>query len=200
MLFPIKPKEFFNKDTHAYADIIFSNEEINHILSLPEWLATYDACVGGTNNTDVVAKEIRETQISWLPVNDTTRWIWERISNLVTDINNQFFNFDLTGCYEGIQLGIYNEKNLSHYTWHIDASSKDKGVPRKLSMSLILSDKNEYEGGELQIKTTNDNPITLETPKGRAWFFPSYTLHRVTPVTKGVRRSLVLWVGGPAFK
>ena len=67
-------------------------------------------------------------------------------------------------------------------------------------MVLMLSDPSEFEGGELQIKTDSDDAITLEQKKGRAWFFPSYILHRVTPVTRGIRRSLVLWVGGPEFK
>jgi PKHD-type hydroxylase len=67
-------------------------------------------------------------------------------------------------------------------------------------MSLLLSDPNEFEGGELQVKPDSDDIKFLEQKQGRAWFFPSYTLHRVAPVTKGVRRSLVLWVGGPPFK
>jgi PKHD-type hydroxylase len=65
---------------------------------------------------------------------------------------------------------------------------------------MLLSDPSEFEGGELQVKPYSDEVQTLEIKKGRAWFFPSYMLHKVTPVTKGTRRSLVLWVGGPAFK
>ena len=76
----------------------------------------------------------------------------------------------------------------------------DRHAPRKLSLSMLLSDPSEFEGGEFQVKTDDDNVKQLETVKGRAWFFPSYTLHRVAPVTKGVRRSLVLWVGGPPFR
>jgi PKHD-type hydroxylase len=65
---------------------------------------------------------------------------------------------------------------------------------------MLLSDPSDFEGGEFQVKTTNDDVQTLDYVKGRAWFFPSYTLHRVAPVTKGVRRSLVLWIGGPPFR
>ena len=67
-------------------------------------------------------------------------------------------------------------------------------------MVLSLSEPSEFEGGLLQVKIDNDEPKTLELKKGRAWFFPSYVLHRVTPVTKGIRKSVVIWVGGPAFK
>jgi PKHD-type hydroxylase len=67
-------------------------------------------------------------------------------------------------------------------------------------MAILLSDPSEFEGGEFQVKADSDEAKTLECKKGRAWLFPSYTLHRVAPVTKGVRRSLVLWIGGPAFR
>jgi PKHD-type hydroxylase len=119
---------------------------------------------------------------------------------VVAEVNRQYFHFDLTGFYEPMQLGVYTGDTGGHYGWHTDSSSQDSGVPRKLSMVLLLSEPSEFEGGEFQVKTTSDEAQTLELKRGRAWFFPSYTLHRVTPVTKGVRRSLVLWVGGPPFK
>jgi PKHD-type hydroxylase len=68
---------------------------------------------------------------------------------------------------------------------------------RKLSLVCQLSDPSEYEGGELQINT--GEIFTPEKQKGTVILFPSYLLHRVTPVTKGTRRSLVLWIEGPAF-
>ena len=67
-------------------------------------------------------------------------------------------------------------------------------------MALLLNDPSEFEGGKFKIKTNSDSEQELELKKGRAWFFPSWTLHKVTPVTKGVRKSLVVWVGGPSFK
>ena len=106
----------------------------------------------------------------------------------------------MTGFYEPAQLGLCTGEQQSHYKWHTDSSAKDLNVPRKLSMVLLLSDPSEFEGGQLEIKATNDEPIILEQKKGRAWFFPSYVLHRVTPVIRGTRRSMVLWVGGPEFK
>ena len=78
--------------------------------------------------------------------------------------------------------------------------TSNKNAPRKLSMVLMLSDTSEFEGGELLLKSDSDEHKSLSMAKGRAWFFPSYMLHKVTPVTKGVRKTLVLWVGGPEFK
>ena len=67
-------------------------------------------------------------------------------------------------------------------------------------MALLLSDTSEFEGGNLQLKIDSDKEINVIQRKGRAWIFPSYILHRVTPVTRGVRKSLVIWAGGPKFK
>jgi PKHD-type hydroxylase len=70
---------------------------------------------------------------------------------------------------------------------------------RKLSLVMQLSDPYEYEGGELQLKTGH-NDITIPKQKGLVTIFPSFTLHRVTPLTSGTRRTLVVWVAGPPFK
>jgi len=198
MLYSLKPYNSPGKDTHAYCDNLFTKEELNTILALPEWLNTTNGTVGSIENT--VNENIRKNNIAWLNVNNNTQFIWEKISEVISNINSKFFQFDLSGFYEPIQLGVYNSDIQSHYNWHADANPNDPRVPRKLSMSLILSDNSEYEGGELQLKSQSDTEIILNCPKGRAWFFPSYTLHRVTPVTRGIRRSLVVWVGGPAFK
>jgi PKHD-type hydroxylase len=72
-------------------------------------------------------------------------------------------------------------------------------IPRKLSISLMLSDPSEYTGGDFEIMT-GKSPTQVLQPKGRAIAFPSYMMHRVTPIITGVRRSLVVWVLGPKFK
>jgi PKHD-type hydroxylase len=197
MIYQIPPRHSKGKDSHAYYENFLTNDEINRILAYPEWLNYQAASVGGSGSIET---KIRKTDVGWLGLTSETAWLWEKITTIIADVNREYFKFDLTGCYEPMQLGIYKAEDEGHYIWHVDASTKDAGSPRKLSMSLILSDPSEYEGGELQIKAENDNAKTLLCPKGRAWFFPSYTLHRVTPVTRGIRRSLVLWVGGPEFK
>jgi len=73
------------------------------------------------------------------------------------------------------------------------------GETRKLSMSLLLNEPGvDFEGGELQFQV-GTVPDTPDTPKGRIIAFPSFMLHRVAPLTRGVRRSLVVWVTGPKF-
>ena len=200
MIFPVEKRQTKYRDTHAFWEGFLSDEDINQILSLPEWLNTDVAKIGGDSLEGRVDGNIRKTNVGWMAPNQNNVHIWEKFSNVVSEINSEFFHFDLTGFYEPAQLGLYTSGEQSHYSWHIDSSCKDRKVPRKLSMVLMLSDPSDFIGGQLQIKTESDVPIDLEQKKGRAWFFPSYVLHRVTPVVKGTRRSLVLWVGGPEFK
>lgn len=201
MIFNLEPKHSPGKDTHAYWDDFLAPEDLNLILASPVWHELAKGRVGGNDYLNGnVDKNVRNTDICWWAPNQENYHIWQKFSNVVSEINTRYFKYDLTGFYEPAQLGLYTGNEQSHYKWHVDGSAKDRNVPRKLSMVLMLSDTSEFEGGELQIKTETDDIISLEQKKGRAWFFPSYILHRVTPVTRGVRRSLVLWVGGPEFK
>lgn len=199
MLHPIPPRECFSKDYVAAWENFLTDEDINLLLAQPEWLDFGDGSIGN-NAEGVVNKNIRSTKIGWMNPKPQMAHIWEKLAHAAAEVNREFFNFDLTGFYESMQLSIYSQDSKDHYSWHIDSGIKTDAVPRKLSMSLLLSDPREFEGGELQVKVFNDEAHTLEAKKGRAWFFPSYTLHRVTPVTRGIRRSIVLWIGGPAFR
>jgi PKHD-type hydroxylase len=117
----------------------------------------------------------------------------------VRQLNGQFYKYDLQGFAENFQYTVYNgeAEEPGHYTWHQDWNNS--GTPRKLSLVVQLSDPSEYEGGDLQIMSGAE-PTTVDKGLGKVVLFPSFMLHRVTPVTKGIRRSLVVWVTGPAFK
>ena len=200
MIYPIAPYNIPGKDDTCYWENFLTDDDINYILSRSEWHDNKEAQVY-SGDEGVLNKERRRTNISWMELDPDNQHIWEKMSNAIWSANQKFFHFDLTGCYEPAQLGIYSSTDHSHYDWHTDAPlSMSSSPPRKLSMSLLLSDPKEFEGGELQILSQTNDIHSVEQKKGRAWFFPSWTLHRVTPVTKGIRRSLVLWVGGPAFK
>lgn len=137
----------------------------------------------------------RRTKIYWLPRTEEFADVYSILFDLVRRCNESCYKFNLTEFSEFIQYTVYESSEEGYYDWHIDVG---KGLPRrKLSVVVQLSDPSEYEGGELQIQTGNVR--TLENMKGAVLIFPSYILHRVTPVTKGVRRSLVLWVDGPPF-
>jgi len=144
-----------------------------------------------------IRENIRRSEVNWLDCTEDTRWVFEKLSSVVSELNVKFFNFDLTGFGEPLQLTNYHEARQGTYVWHQDSGSC--GVSRKLSMVLQLSKPEEYEGGELQLLTSKE-PTSIEKKRGLITVFPAWTLHQVTPVTKGTRQTLVAWVSGPAFK
>lgn len=104
-----------------------------------------------------------------------------------------------------MQYTTYTSEDKGFYDYHQDSMGStikdnvDQRLPRKFSISLQLSDPSEYEGGDLLIKS-GVTPGVAPKAKGQVVGFPSFMLHKVTPVTSGIRRSLVVWVTGPAFK
>jgi PKHD-type hydroxylase len=200
MILGIPPRLTRGQDDLAFWDGFLTEAEINFLLARPEWLQTQPGCVRVAENEAALQTSVRETNVAWLGAQPELHQIWSKFANVFAEVNRRNFHYDLTGFYEPMQIGVYTADKKGHYDWHTDASSMDTGAPRKLSMALLLSDSSEFEGGEFQVKASTDEARTLETKRGRAWFFPSYMLHRVKPVTKGTRRSLVIWAGGPAFR
>ena len=125
--------------------------------------------------------------------------VFTTVKSLIATANSSYFNFDLFDMAEGIQYTEYHASDKGFYDWHMDVGGGTKSR-RKLSIVVQLSDPSEYDGGELQMHTEARDPVTIGKDKGLAVVFPSYLLHRVTPVTRGVRRSLVAWVDGPPFR
>jgi len=200
MIFNIKPRNKFGTSTHAFWENFLTEEDIKKILSLPEWKNLKKATVG-SNKNNTINDQIRKTKINFISLREDTLEIYSKLSDVIAEVNNRFFHLDITGLYENIQIGLYTSKHKDHYDWHMDHTFEDYvNVPRKLSMALLLNDPSEFEGGELQLQCPLNKVLNLDLKKGRAWFFPSWMLHRVAPVTKGERKSLVIWAGGPAFK
>ncbi len=142
--------------------------------------------------------DTRDCDLSWIPMNDQTKWFHDKLAYYVSNLNETYFGFDLTG-FEMAQYTVYEgTKTGSHYDWHIDCYGKSNRPQRKLSLVLQLSHPQEYEGGELWLHGAEKHNVPKE--HGLLYAFPSYTLHRVTPTTQGVRRSIVVWCVGPEFR
>jgi PKHD-type hydroxylase len=197
-IFP--PSHNFGISEHSFATWrnSFTNDEIAKIIDLCETFPKGKGTV--SNEDDNQENTIRDSQIAWVPQNLETMWIYERLAWVARQLNGEFYKFDLYGFAEDLQYSIYDEKYQGHYTWHRDNGFLAHGTPpRKLTMVLQLSDPSEYEGGTLEVFTA-PTPEPIEKEKGLISLFPSYTLHRVSPVTKGTRKTLVIWICGPAFK
>ena len=182
-------------EKYAWSSEVFSAEEIFDIITLGKRLNTRRAETGG-NGTNCL--DHRKSFVSWISPNETTSWIFERLTNVIKEHNRQFFNFDLS-MIEKLQFTYYSSEENGMYKQHIDPLEWSNPHNRKLSLVVQLSDPSQYEGGELMLHYGH-TPVVMKKQLGLTISFPSYTLHEVTPVTKGERYSLVVWVHGPTFK
>ena len=78
------------------------------------------------------------------------------------------------------------------YGLHAD-SAYINGLRTDVSFTLFLDDPASYQGGELVIHTSNQQ-YTFKLPAGSMVMYPSGALHRVTPVSYGIRNAVVGWV------
>tara|TARA_R110000796_G_scaffold32805_1_gene85533 strand:+ start:709 stop:1287 length:579 start_codon:yes stop_codon:yes gene_type:complete len=178
----------------AWWEGAFSDEELDWLQEQAR-AATSSAEIG-TNANAIVSEKIRRSKVSWLRDEPKNNWAYQKFSDVASSLNADYFGFDLEGMEE-LQLTNYSEEDRGTYGWHQDFGST---VPfRKLSLSLQLSHPSDYDGGELQIKCHSEAE-TMNKKRGLITVFPAWTLHQVTPVTRGSRQSLVAWVSGEPFK
>jgi PKHD-type hydroxylase len=160
--------------------------------------AAAETHVGGV--TEVAAdsrlETVRRSEVSWLKPAPENQPVMAAIVDLAKQANGQLYRYQLEK-FELPQLATYRAENEGFYGWHMDIGPGEL-ANRKLSLIVALTDPAEYEGGELQAFCDNE-PATIPMPLGRVVAFPSFMLHRVTPVTRGVRRSLTVWVRGNPF-
>lgn len=171
----------------------FSDEQLARIIELGDGLPLAPAILG----TGAVDAGVRVSETGWIELNSDTVFIYDTLAYIARHLNGEFFDFDLFGFVEHLQYTVYRD-NGGHYDWHTDRGDMSLS-PRKLSLVLQLSDPSEYEGGDLELLTSTE-PTIMKKAKGLVIAFPSFVLHRVTPVTSGVRRSLVVWLSGPKFR
>ncbi|ALI55002.1 2OG-Fe(II) oxygenase [Celeribacter marinus] len=176
-------------------DAAFSPAECDVIVGLAGDSALADAGLvrGGANHN------LRRADLAWLDDREGTDWIMVRIMDLVAEANRTHFDFALTEFGESPQIARYGAERQGHFTWHSDIGDGVFAARRKLTMVIQLSDPADYEGGALELQPDAGVHAANRT-RGSGVLFPSFTLHRVTPVTQGERFSLSTWVHGPAFR
>ena len=197
-IYPLSPCPNFQGETpYQTWEDGFTSNECHRIINYGESLNPRPATVGNNIDTNVV-NCIRTSKTAWLECNNDTKWLYERLGNILRVTNGMFWKFDIRGFHEHIQYTVYEGDDKGFYRWHVDNNMQSDVPPRKLSMTVQLSDPSEYTGGELQL---HDGEVqTAVNSRGHVIIFPSYVLHRVQPVTSGIRRSLVIWANGPGFK
>tara|TARA_R110000851_G_scaffold53311_4_gene126455 strand:+ start:353 stop:958 length:606 start_codon:yes stop_codon:yes gene_type:complete len=184
---------------YYFFDREFSKAEIAKIHTLAKKYDFEVATTAKTSKEDKNLNTIRKSKIKWLPKNKDFHWLYNRVGKLIEEANDQLYKFDLTGMREDFQYTIY-PKDAGHYDWHMDIGGPGIMTQRKLSITIELTEHGvDYEGGLLQANLGN-GLMDLPQGAGTAVLFPSFFVHRVTPVTKGERKSIVLWVGGNHYK
>lgn len=174
----------------------FTAEEADRIHEIAQ---SFEATAGQIESTkdDEVRNEYRRSTIRWMHHLDSTHWIYERLGNLINEAN-EVWAFDLIGFGESIQYTEYHHEVQGTYNWHVDVGGGMLST-RKISIVVQLDGPEDYEGGDFQVKR-GAGEETFPKIKGAVMMFPSYMLHRVTPVTAGLRRTAVLWATGPSFR
>ena len=180
-----------NQTEHYWFEKGFSSKDVSRINNLTKKGSLQEASVlsGAGKNT-------RDSSIKWLTPDDKHSWIYDTLIHYIQEANS-IWKFDLYNVIDDIQYTEYKGGG-NHYDWHVDIGPGSISH-RKVSVIVQLSDPSEYKGGELQINTGGQIK-TIPQVKGSVVIFPSYLLHRVTPVTTGLRKSLVLWAGGNHYK
>ncbi len=143
----------------------------------------------------------RKSAIVWIE----EQWVYDLIWNYMLAANEQAgWKYNIVAA-ENCQVTRYTKSGF--YTWHLDGIGSHNDVynepgnkflhgnTRKLSMSIILN--SDFEGGDFEMSDLDNKVPKLE--EGSIIVFPSFIEHRVTPVTKGIRYSLVSWFVGPPF-
>ena len=138
----------------------------------------------------------RVTTISWLPFEEM-KPMYNNLNNFIQAANLNHFGFGNIQITENAQFTEYPEGGF--YDWHMDCDVNMAHEPpvRKISMTLLLSPESQFEGGDLEVMAPGKS---AKLKQGHAVIFASFLNHRVKPVTRGVRQSLVVWFGGTPFK
>jgi predicted 2-oxoglutarate/Fe(II)-dependent dioxygenase YbiX len=139
--------------------------------------------------------DVRRTQVCWLDY-ERHRSVYDLIWTIATTAN-QLLQYDIASVPERIQLAVYDAKDQGFFEWHMDAVPSD--MTRKISISVPLNDPAEYEGGVMEFNQ-GTSAIRMEQARGVPIIFPSWLVHRITPVTAGKRYSLVAWIRGPNWR
>ncbi len=171
---------------------ILDNAELDKLIEVSEAHHSPASIADGIKDD-----AIRRSEVVWLRRSEGYEWLYRRIWDAVDHLNTEYFHFDIDGFQTSLQLTRYDSRNKGFYTWHMDTGQTNP--TRKLSFTVQVSDPDSYRGGDLELFYKSK---TEQAPRGRGSItvFPSFVMHRVTPVKKGTRYSLVAWMKGPRWR
>jgi PKHD-type hydroxylase len=177
---------------------IFTPEQCQMIINAGRSEPKNTASVGNERGSEggIIDTKTRTSHISWIPFKKMTK-MYKTLEKVMKQTNGNHFGFDGMQITEMAQYTEYPEGGF--YDWHTDNDVNCQNEPpvRKISMTCLLSPEHEFEGGDLELMKEGK---AVKLKQGHAIFFASFVRHRVAPVTRGNRKSLVMWFGGTPFK
>ena len=175
---------------------LFTPDQCRQVIECGRRQKPQQAQVGMNKPGGGLDTKKRTTTISWLPFNEMKE-MYAQVDSFIQKANRNHFGFENVHVTENAQFTEYPEGGF--YDWHMDSDVNMTHEPpvRKISMTLLLSPENQFEGGELELMARGK---IAKLKQGHAICFASFLNHRVNPVTKGMRQSLVVWFGGKPFR
>ena len=196
-----KDLNYSNATNYYYFEEGFNSEELRKIEQDVSKLPFSEGTTFGGNN-----QQTRSSRIKWIPQEDRWHWLYNKLGNMAMEANDILWKFNLYDMPEQIQYTEYLASKDGRYEWHQDIGP-DLGSIRKVSITVQLSEPDDYEGGDLELWLGGDYEECkkegfIKSPRkaGCVFLFPSYMMHRVAPLTKGTRKSFVLWLGGDHYR
>ena len=176
---------------------LFTPEQCRQIIECGRRQKPQKAQVGmGRKPEGGLDTKKRVTTIGWIPFKEMQP-MYDQINEFIQKANRNHFGFENVQITEQAQFTEYPEGGF--YDWHMDTDVNMTHEPpvRKISMTVLLSPENQFEGGDLELMAPGKR---VKLKQGHAIIFASFLNHRVAPVIRGVRQSLVMWFGGKPFK
>tara|TARA_R100000541_G_scaffold53616_1_gene61772 strand:- start:10 stop:603 length:594 start_codon:yes stop_codon:yes gene_type:complete len=175
---------------------LFTPDQCSQIIASGRAQKPQQAQVGINRPGGGTDTKKRITKISWIPFQEMGH-MYQDLNKFIQQANENHFGFGDIRVTEQAQFTEYPEGGF--YDWHMDCDVNMQHEPpvRKISMTLLLNDPSEFEGGDLELMAPGRY---AELKQGHAIIFASFLNHRVNPVTRGMRQSLVVWFGGKPFR
>jgi PKHD-type hydroxylase len=177
---------------------LLSDDEVQKVHELAELYKDKFIQRGNILNNNLRLEEFRKSDIIWINNTSKSYWLYKKVSDAVRKINDETYGFELDGA-QSFQYAIYKDTERGEYTWHNDIMSCSDVHVRKISVSILLSSPSDFRGGSF-LFSPEGVPMEIEQEKGRMIVFPSWIPHCVSPVLRGTRISLVMWLYGKRFK
>lgn len=175
----------------ATAQGLLREPEMDQLIAIHAASLTQSRLGAGQNDP-----RIRRSQTVFLSRGEH-EWLYRRLWEAAVELNRLFFCVDISDVEGNVQLARYDSSDRGFYDWHTDFG--DVAPRRKISISVQLSRSEDYEGGDIEL-LYKGQPEKAERARGTVIAFPSFALHRVTPVTRGARWSLVAWITGARWR